>query len=147
MAKKHPEVVDDLLTKYENWFDEVTEERDAKGIQRIYLGNPNQPNVNLSRFDWGGPRVLSKNQLGHWRVKTESGLYEISVDLPVITSDGVAHIKYNNLHITLPITKNLRKVVFKNVKLPDDIGNFHVYLKTERLASGPLFVDVNRLDF
>jgi arylsulfatase A len=147
LAKKHPEVVDDLLTKYENWFDEVTEERDAKGIQRIYLGNPNQPNVNLSRFDWGGPRVLSKNQLGHWRVKTESGLYEISVDLPVITSDGVAHIKYNNLHITLPITKNLRKVVFKNVKLPDDIGNFHVYLKTERLASGPLFVDVNRLDF
>jgi arylsulfatase A len=146
LANKFPEIVEDLLAKYENWFDEVTEERDAKGIQRIYLGNPEQPNVNLSRFDWGGPRVNSKNQLGHWRVKTESGVYNISYDLPKMTSDGVAHLKYNNIHLQTAIQKGQEKVEFNNVKLPAGEGNFRAYFKVERLSTGPLFVDVNRLD-
>ena len=145
LAKDHPDVVEDLLAKYENWFDEVTEERDAKGIQRIYLGTPQQPEVNLSRFDWGGPRVISKNELGHWRVTTESGLYTISLDLPEVNEDGMAHIKYNRLHLTKPIVKGQRNVVFTNVSLPKGEGNFHAYFKIGRLATGPLFVDVKRL--
>jgi len=146
LANEYPEVVDDLLLKYENWFDDVTEERDAKGIQRIYLGNQAQPEVNLSRFDWGGPRVISENELGYWRVKTEKGTYQVSLDLPITLASGVAHVKYNGLHLTLPFTKNQKKIVFDNVGLPDAVGNFHVFLKIDRLAIGPLFVDVNRTD-
>lgn len=146
MADKNPNVVEDLLLRYENWFDEVTEERDAKGIQRIYLGTKAQPNVNLSRFDWGGPRVNSTNELGFWRVKTEKGKYEISMDLPEIATNGIAHIKYNNVHLTLPIQKNQKEVVFKNLDLPEGTGNLHAFFKIERLATGPLFVNVKRLD-
>jgi len=146
LANEYPEVVDNLLLSYENWFDDVTEERDAKGIQRIYLGNQAQPEVNLSRFDWGGPRVISNNELGYWRVKTEKGNYQISIDLPITSAPGIAHVKYNGLHLTLPFTKNQKKIVFDNVHLPDTVGNFHVFLKNDRLAIGPLFVDVNRLD-
>lgn len=145
LAGKYPEIVEDLLTRYENWYDEVTEERDSKGIQRIYLGSPAQPTVNLSRFDWGGPRVISRNQLGYWRVQTEPGLYEISLDLPKRELDGVAHIKYQDLHLRLPIQKDQEKVVFKNVPIPGGTGNFHAFLKIERLATGPLFVDVKRI--
>lgn len=146
LASKFPEIVEDLLARYENWFDEVTQERDSKGIQRIYLGNPKQLAVNLSRFDWGGPRVISRNQLGHWRVKTESGLYEIILDLPEIESDGFAHIKYQDVHLILPVKENQKKVVFKEVSIPEGIGNFQAYVKVERLAIGPHFVDVKRLD-
>ena len=157
IANKHPELVDKLLEEYENWFDEVTEERDARGIQRIHLGSRAQPHVNLSRFDWGGPRVISRfdyggprviedNQLGYWQVKTEAGNYEISLDLPAKHEAGMAHLKYKDLHVKLPIKKNQEKVVFKNIKLPEGMGNFHTYLKIERLATGPLFVDVKRLD-
>lgn len=146
IAKRNPEIVEELLAEYESWFDEVTEERDAKGIQRIYLGSTAQPEVNLSRFDWGGPRVISKNELGHWRVKTEAGRYEISLDLPEIQTDGAAHIKYQDVHVKTPIKKGQKKVVFENVSLPSGEGNFHAFFKIDRLARGPLFVDVKRLD-
>lgn len=146
IAEKHPEIVEGLLAKYENWFDEVTEERDSKGIQRIYLGSATQPEVNLSRFDWGGPRVISKNELGHWRVTTEAGSYEISLDLPKVKSDGIAHLKYNTIHLKKPITKGQKKVVFDKVSLPEGEGNFHAFFKIGRLATGPLFVDVKRTD-
>ncbi|CAZ97290.1 MULTISPECIES: arylsulfatase [Zobellia] len=146
LAKDHPEIVEDLLARYENWFDEVTEERDAKGIQRIYLGSERQPEVNLSQFDWGGPRVLSKNDLGYWRVKTEAGTYKIRLSLPPSKVDGVAHLKYKDVHLTLPIKKDQKTITFNDVELPEGRGNFHAYLKFERLATGPVFVDVERLD-
>jgi arylsulfatase/arylsulfatase A len=129
LAGKHPDIVDDLLESYEDWYDEVTQERDAKGIQRIYLGTEVQPEVILSRFDWGGPRVIQStylrsrdNQLGYWRVKTESGMYEISLDLPEMNADGVAHIKYRDVHLTLPVQKDQEKLVFHNVELPGGTG-------------------------
>lgn len=157
LASQHPEIVDDLLEQYENWFDEVTEERDAKGIQRIHIGSSAQPHVNLSRFDWGGPRVISRfdyggprvvedNQLGHWQVKTEEGLYDISLDLPVINANGTAHFKYNDLHLKLPVKKDQEKVQFRNVRLPSGTGNLHAYLKIERLPIGPHFVDIKKLN-
>ncbi|RKR12197.1 arylsulfatase/arylsulfatase A [Maribacter vaceletii] len=159
LAQKHPDVVEDLLLRYENWFDEVTEERDAKGIQRIHLGEKEQLHVNLSRFDWGGPRVISRfdyggprviedNQLGYWRVKTEKGKYQISLDLPEVKENCIAHLKYNQIHLTLPIDKGQRKVIFDNVQLPDGEGNLHAYFKTNPLglATGPLFVDVKLIE-
>ncbi|CAM4394412.1 arylsulfatase [Zobellia nedashkovskayae] len=146
LAQNHPEIVEDLLARYENWFDEVTEERDSKGIQRIYLGSNTQRSTNLSHFDWGGPRVLSKNELGHWRVKTEAGRYNVSLDLPELDHEGVAHLKYNDVHLKLPVNKDQKKITFTDVVLPEGKGNFHAFLKTERLATGPLFVDVERID-
>ncbi|MBC3759205.1 arylsulfatase [Hyunsoonleella sp. SJ7] len=157
IAKDHPEIVDEMLQRYENWFDEVTEERDAKGIQRIYLGNKSQPHVVLSRFDWGGPRVISRfdyggprviedNQLGFWGVTTKKGIYKVSLDLPEIKNDGVAHLKYNGLHLTKPVKKNQKQVVFDNVELTESEGNFHAYIKVDRLPVGPSFVDVIKLD-
>ncbi|WP_303317297.1 arylsulfatase [Flavivirga abyssicola] len=157
IAKDHPEIVEMLLEKYDDWFDEVSEERDAKGIQRIHLGTMEQPQVILSRFDWGGPRVISRfdyggprvvedNQLGYWRVSTEEGVYKVVLDLPKITSDGEAHLKYGKLHLKKTIKKGQKKVTFNEVKLPNSEGNFHAYFKTDRLAVGPLFVDVIKMN-
>ena len=157
IAKEHPEIVNEMLERYENWFDEVTEERDARGIQKIYIGNKMQPHVNLSRFDWGGPRVISRfdyggprviedNQLGYWQVKSEKGLYKISYDLPILNDGGIAHLKYGKVHLTKKVEKNQKRVTFNNVKLPQGEGNFHAYIKSERLPVGPHFVDIVRLD-
>lgn len=146
IAADHPEKVEELLAMYESWFDEVTEERSAKGIQRIHLGSDAQRNVNLSRFDWGGPRVISKNELGHWRVKTQAGSYSVSLDLPETNVGGIAHLKYKSVHKTIPFTAGQKKVIFEKVELPNGEGDFHAFIKIGRLAQGPLFVDVNRLD-
>lgn len=149
LAAKNPEIVDKLLEQYEEWFYEVTEERDSKGIQRIILGTNKQPSVSLSRFDWTGPRALYdySNSLGHWLVKTHEGLYTINVKLPKANNDGIAHFKYNGIHIKQNIKKGQSTLTFNKVKLPAGTGNFHVFFKTDkRLTSGPSFVDVERLD-
>lgn len=157
IAKQHTDIVEKLLEEYENWFDEVTEERDARGIQRIHLGTEAQLHTNLSRFDWGGPRVISRfdyggprviedNQLGHWQVTTEAGTYEISVDLPEVEKDGKLYFKYNAIYLTIPIKKGQKKAVFEKVQLPKSEGNFHVYLKNSRLPQGALFVDVKKIN-
>jgi arylsulfatase/arylsulfatase A len=145
LSRQHPEIVDLMLDQYESWYDEVTQERDAKGIQRIYLGHQAQSEVVLSRFDWGGPRVVSKNKLGYWRVRTEPGVYEITLDLANGISDGVAHLKYQDLHLTKPVQAGQKKLTFEEVNLPEGIGNLQAYLKFERLPEGPLFVTVKRL--
>lgn len=157
LAQKHPDIVEKLLLDYENWFDAVTEERNAKGIQRIHLGTKEQLHVNLSRFDWGGPRVISRfdyggprviedNKLGFWRVKTEAGIYNISYDLPELKKDAVAYFKYAGVLLQQPVKKGQNKVIFSKVNLPKGKGNFHAYIKEERLPVGPLFVDVLRVD-
>lgn len=159
LIKKYPNVAANLLLHYENWFDEVTEERDAKGIQRIHIGTKEQLHVNLSRFDWGGPRVISvfdfggpyikeENQLGFWRLKTEKGKYQVSLDLPEIKTDCIAHLKYNKIHLTLPISKGQKQVIFHNVEIPDGQGNLHAYFKEDPLglATGPLFVGIKLIE-
>ncbi|TXG34695.1 arylsulfatase [Seonamhaeicola maritimus] len=156
IAKENPEIVEAMLERYEIWFDEVSEERDSKGIQRIHLGTKKQPKVNLSRFDWGGPRVISRfdyggprvvedNQLGFWRVKTEAGSYKITIHLPEINTDAITHVRYNDLHLKAPVKKSQNQVVFENVILPKGKGNFHVFIRNKRLPIGPLFVDVKRV--
>ncbi len=157
LASKHPEIVDEMLIRYENWFDEVTEERAAAGIELISLGHPAQPSVSLSRFDWGGPRVISRfdyggprviedNQLGYWQVRTEKGRYNVSYDLPELSDDAVAYLKYGEVYVSKKVKQGQKKVTFKNVSLPAGQGNFHAYIKDQRLPVGPHFVDVVRLD-
>lgn len=157
IADKHPDIVETMLEAYENWFDTTTEEREVKGIQRICIGTNAQPNVILSRFDWGGPRVISRfdyggahviedNKLGHWRVTTEKGNYTISYDLPEISKDGMAHFKYNDIHLKQPVKAGQKKITFEKIALPKSSGNLHAYLKIERLAEGPLFVNITKLN-
>ncbi|WP_298494033.1 arylsulfatase [uncultured Algibacter sp.] len=157
IAKNHPKIVDEMLSRYENWFDEVTEEREAKGVQKIHLGTAVQPHVTLSRFDWGGPRVISRfdyggprviedNQLGFWGVKTEAGKYKVIFDLPEIESDCIAHLKYNTIHLSQAIKVGQKQVVFETVELPAGEGNFHAYIKMDRLPFGPHFVDIIKLN-
>ncbi len=145
LAKKYPDKVNELLAKYEDWFDDVTQERDAKGVQRIFIGTKSQPVVSLSKFDWGGPRALSGTQvgtLGYWGVHTESATYRVTLHFDPAATDGSAHLKYQALNLQIPVSKGQQKAIFDKVKLPEGIGNFHAFLKLTRLPTGPDYVDV-----
>jgi arylsulfatase/arylsulfatase A len=146
LARKYPEIVLDYLGKYENWFDDVTQERDARGIQRIFVGNAAQPTVQLSRFDWGGPRNITGNNFGYWDVHSEAGEYRITLHYSKASDKGMAHIKYQEVHVEKPIKEGDTTTVFENVLLPEGAGNLQAFLKTERLPTGVLYVDVERID-
>ncbi len=146
IADQYPEIVDKYLEAYENWFDDVIDELQSKGIQRIHLGTDDAPNAYLSRYDWGGPRgVFTRGDAGYWRVTTEAGIYLIKMDLPEIEKDGFAHVKYQDLHLTQKVKKGQKTVTFDNISLPSGEGRLRTYLKIGRLPTGPLFVHVDRL--
>lgn len=69
LALKNPDIVEDLLLRYENWYDEVTQELKSKGIQRIHLGTSHQPLVNLSRSTGEVQELFRKIRwdIGAWK--------------------------------------------------------------------------------
>ena len=151
LASKHPEIVEELLAEYEDWFSDVTGERDFNAAQRIYIGTEHQNPLILSRFDWRGPRTATQlggydSQQGYWEVHAEEGRYRLTLRHTRAAGDGVAHLRFAGLHRTTPVTKGSVETVFDDVPLPGGPGRLEAYLKLERLASGVRYVDVERMD-
>lgn len=140
------QLADEYLLAYEDWFTDVTEERAAKGVQRIHLGTPQSRSVYLSRFEWGGPRVFSENALGHYQVRTEAGRYRISAEMPEVAKDSVAYLRYGDVQAERAMPAGSDTVVFDGVQLPAGEGNLHIYVREGRLPEGPHFVTIDRLD-
>lgn len=146
IADKNPKIVLDYLSKYEDWFDEVTRELHGRGIQRIQLGHEAQAKVELSRFDWGGPRNITGNSYGSWEVRTEAGTYRVSLHYSKASKKGVAHLKYADVMREKTVKEDDTKTVFENVQLPEGIGSLQAFLRFERLPEGVRFVEVERID-
>jgi arylsulfatase A len=96
IAKQHPEIVKNMLSKYENWFDQAIKDRGSDWPQRIYLGTSFQKNVQLSRFDWGGPGAFGNqpNKFGYWEVFSTAARYRITLRFQKAPASGLACFKY-----------------------------------------------------
>ena len=151
LASQHPEIVEELLAEYEDWFSEVTRERDFHSPPRIHVGTRHQNPVILSRFEWRGPRAATQlgdwdEQQGHWEIRAEQGRYRVTLRHAKVAQDGVAHLRFAGAHLSKPVSKGVDVTVFEDVHLPGEPGRFEAYLKLERLASGVHFVDIERVD-
>ncbi len=144
LASKHPEIVEELLSEYENWFGDVTRDRDFHSPQRIHVGTEYQNPVILSRFDWRGPR--NSGSIGWWEIHAEPGRYRMTLQHARAAGGGVAHVRFTGVHLTERVSEGAITTVFEDVDLPGGPGRFEAYLKLERLAAGVRFVDVERLD-
>ena len=145
LAAQHPEVVDELLEKYEDWFSDVTNDRDFHSPQRTHIGTEHQNPVILSRFDW---RVLGgdSNHIGAWPIHAEEGRYRITLRHAPANRDGAAHIRFADVHRSLPVREGSTETVFNNIPLPAAPGRLAAYLKLERLPTAIPFIDIHRLD-
>jgi len=151
LARKHPEIVEELLAEYEDWFSDVTGDRDFHSPQRIHIGTERENPIILSRFDWRGPRAATQTggydqQQGYWEARVEAGSYRVTLRHSKAARDGMAHLRFAGAHETKPVLQGTETTVFDDVSLPGGPGRFEAYLKLERLAGGVRFVDVERLD-
>jgi arylsulfatase A len=144
LAREHPEIVEQLLNSYEDWFSDVTGERDYHNPQRIHIGTTHQNPVILSRFDLRTVR-MSKNW-GGWEIQAEPGRYRLTVQYVKAPSDGIAHVRFADVHRSQPIRSGSAVTVFEDVSLPGGPGRFEAYLKFQRQAEGVRYVDVERVD-
>jgi arylsulfatase A-like enzyme len=78
IAAGNPEVVAKLRAEYEAWFRDVASTRNFEP-PRIWLGDPHENPVLLSRQDWRGPEAgWDAKSIGHWEVDVRKpGRYEV----------------------------------------------------------------------
>ncbi|MDP3469013.1 MAG: arylsulfatase [Daejeonella sp.] len=148
IAKQHPDIVKSLLIKYENWFDKAIKDRGQDWPQRIYLGTSFQKNVQLSRFDWGGPGAFGNqlNKFGYWEVYSTASQYRIMLRFQKAPKSGMAYIKYKGVEKNVPVLEGNTSVIFDNIELPAGPGRFEAFLKFDPITTGVQFVDVERIN-
>lgn len=144
LARKHPEIVEKLLGEYEDWFSDVTGDRDFHNPQRMHVGTEHQNPVILSRFDLRSKR--SNKHWGVWEIQAEAGRYRLTLRHGKAPSDTVAHVRFAGLHRSVPVSAGAAVTVFEDVQLPGGPGQFEAYLKHDRVAESARYVDVERLD-
>ena len=148
IAKQHPEMVKNMLSKYENWFDQAIKDRGTDWPQRIYLGTRFQKNVQLSRFDWGGPGTVAERAApyGYWEVFSSAAAYRITLRFQKAAQSGFAHFKYRGLERKAPVSVGTTSIVFDNIELPEGPGRFEAFLNYDPKETGVQFVDVERIN-
>lgn len=148
IAKQHPEIVKNMLSKYENWFDQAIKDRGTDWPQRIYLGTQFQKNVQLSRFDWGGPGTFGNqtNQFGYWEVFSTAARYRITLRFQKAPKSGTAYIKYQGLEKNALVSEGKTSIIFDDIELPAGSGRFEAFLKYDPKETGVQFVDVERIN-
>ncbi len=77
IASANPAIVAKMRGEYETWFRDVSATRDF-APPKIYLGDPLEPAVLLTRQDWRGEKASwNADGLGHWEVDVRAaGRYE-----------------------------------------------------------------------
>jgi arylsulfatase A-like enzyme len=80
LARSHPEILADLLARYDHWFAEVTAGGSAGAVVRIDVGSPLERTTILTRQDWRGPRAgWFADSLGHWDLHIkQAGRYDVN---------------------------------------------------------------------
>ncbi|WP_298238998.1 arylsulfatase [uncultured Algibacter sp.] len=152
IAKEHPEIVREYLTSYENWFREVTQERltyGFNGVQPTIIGNPAQREVELSRFDWGGPGIVSGKRWGQWVVQSEAGKYKITLHFDPVKEAGKAILKFGNVTKEHIVNIGDTSVVFEDIDFKEYTGIFDAFVKYNQyslLKMGVRFVNIEVID-
>lgn len=139
IARQNPEIVEELLAKYENWFSEVVQEGDFNVPKPTHAGTKFQRITHLSQFD-------RNRKLGHWDIRTEAGEYRITLYFDKTQKPGIANLRYNGIHAQNIIEQGDTVSVFENLSLPEGTGRFEAFLKLDILSTDVRYIDLERLD-
>ncbi len=148
IAKQHPDIVKNMLSRYENWFDQAMKDRGSDWPQRIYIGTKFQPIVQLSRFDWGGQGLIGEQsrRMGYWEVFSSPGKYNVILRYQKATKSGFEYLKYRGLEKKIAISVGDTASRFDAIELPEGPGKFEAFIKSDDQDIGVEYVDVERIN-
>ena len=148
IAKQHPDIVKNMLSHYETWFDQAMKDRGNDWPQRIYIGTKFQPIVQLSRFDWGGQGLIGEQtkRMGYWEVFSSPGKYTITLRYSKATKSGFAYLKYRGIEKKIAISIGDTVSKFDAIELPEGPGRFEAFIKSDDQDIGVQYVDVERIN-
>ncbi len=149
LAATHPEVVAELRSAYDRWFDDVSTTRlDNWAPPPIVLGAPEAPEVVLTRQDWrkltGGG--WSKDAQGEWHVEQEGDQY-FRVRIRFLPDTEVQRLELVSgpQSQSYPVESGSKGIWLLWVKLGSGVAPLRVDLHTEDGVVGPYQVVIKSL--
>lgn len=121
LALEKPEIVRELQAAYDAWFADVTAARNYSdaGVARIYIGDPRENPVRLTRQDWRGPEAgWTPTSIGHWLVDVRSaGRYTVTLRFAAPADAGMVTFQIGGAKVQKELPAGETSVEFADVLL------------------------------
>jgi len=146
LAADEPEVVAELRTAYDAWFDDVSRTRaDNYAPPRIVIGSPHERPTVLTRQDWrhtkGRPWAPDSN--GHWELEVHAaGEYDVRLRFPPFTIARSARLRLNDEETAGEIPAGAEELLFEAIPLGRGPLRLQATLRADDETRGPWQVDV-----
>ena len=138
IARSNPDIIQSMLTTYENWYRDATAELNYWDPQRVYLGAPEENPTQLSTFD-----LQKMTRLPFWSARvTQAGRYQFTLTFKPSTQDRIAYVRFGTIQVSQPISKGATTCVFDSVILPNGDGRLEAWLKTGLESQSVTFLEV-----
>jgi arylsulfatase A-like enzyme len=155
VASEHPDVVGDLRSRYDAWFDDIS----AGGFDapRIVIGSPHADPVLLTRQDWhiyGGDGYRGEIAgwlawtRGWWDVTVEAaGEYDVDVLLDPFSWSHPAffrsiHLSIDGVEHTVPWVLQCTRYTFRGVSVPAGPARIEAWASSSSKRESALYVEV-----
>ena len=141
LASSEPEVLAELVARYDAWFDDVSSTRpDNYAPPRIALGADEAPETHLTRQDWrrvSKDRGWARTSLGYWEVDVRSaGPYAIRVRFPGNSEVTSVKLRCGELEISRTCKPEDSDLLLEGLELQVGPGRMEVELAS---GDGTLF--------
>lgn len=148
VAASEPDTVRQMKTAYEQWFADVTAQRNFADPARIFIGTRQENPVRLSRQDWRGEQASwTPKGVGHWEVNVvRAGLYRVSARLNKLENAAAIQFLFGDTNLQKELAAGAESAVFENVKLPRGRGRLQCYVLHEGNKIGVRDLEVTRLE-
>ena len=141
LASSEPEVLAELVARYDAWFDDVSSTRpDNYAPPRIALGADAAPETHLTRQDWrrvSKDRGWARTSLGYWEVDVRSaGPYAIRVRFPGNSEVASVKLRCGELEVSRTCKPEDSDLLLEGLELQVGPGRMEVELAS---GDGTLF--------
>jgi len=146
VAAQHPDIVQDLKTRYEAWFKDVSSTRpDNYAPPRIHIGTPHENPTTLTRQDWrhvkGSPWAGDSN--GYWELyAARTAEYDIHLRFPALPADATVILDLSGRKLESPAQKGRTEYTFKSVGIEEGNLRLTAAIKTDNDTKGPHQIDI-----
>jgi arylsulfatase A-like enzyme len=147
LAAERPDMVAKLKADYDAWFTDVTSARDYTIPSRIFIGDPHENPVLLTRQDWRGSGDWGPKPTGHWYVNVVTDAkYQVKVLFNPPKADTQAKFSCGDVSVNMPIKAGQEECTFESVHLPVGKAIVAAELVGEGKPVGVKYLEVRRLD-
>lgn len=144
LAADNPDLVAQMRSAYERWFDDVGSTR-GYAPPRIHIGTPHENPVILTRQDWRGANGWDDKDLGYWEVHVaRGGIYNVRLEFAGQGADAVAQFELAGLTRSEKILAGASACEFAALALRPGDGRLHAWVEHNGLRTGVRYVRVTR---